>query len=100
VRFLVSTILTAVTAWIFLRWAREQSERQIGKMQDAVFNSPGAESPLPPGVIAAGIGLLIGLWIIARNILRLRSWQTLFSLLTGGLLGVIALLRSPGRSTP
>ena len=98
-RLLISTVLTAVTAWIFLRWAREQSEQQIGKMQDAVFNSPGAESPLPPIVIAAGIGLLMGQWIVVRNIFRLRSWQTLFSLLTGGLLGVIALLQSPGRST-
>lgn len=99
-RFLTSIALTAVIMVSFLRWAREQSERQIGKMQDAVFNSPGVESPLPPGVIVAGIGLLVGQWIIVHNIFRLKSWQALLSLLTGGLLGVGALLRSPGRSTP
>ncbi len=98
-RFLTSIALTAVIMVSFLRWAREQSERQIGKMQDAVFNSPGAESPVPPGVIATGIGLLVGQWIVVRKVFRLKTWQTVVSLMVGGLLAAGALLRLSGRST-
>ncbi len=99
-RFLTSIALTAVIMVSFLRWASEQSERQIGKMQDAVFNSPGAESPVPPGVIATGIGLLVGQWIVVRKVFRLKTWQTVVSLLTGGLLAAGVLLRLSGRGTP
>ncbi len=98
-RFLTSIALTAVIMVSFLRWASEQSERQIGKMQDAVFNSPGAESPVPPGVIATGIGLLVGQWIVVRKVFRLKTWQTVVSLMVGGLLAAGVLLRFSGRST-
>lgn len=93
-RFLVSTLFTGGVLALFLRWARSQSEQQIDKMQDAVFNSPGAEAPVPPRVLVAAFGLLIVLWFVDRRLFRLARWQTLSSLLTGGVGGIFALMRT------
>ena len=93
-RFLASTLLASGVFALFLRWARSQSEGQIDKMQEAVFNSPGVEAPVPPRVFVAAFGLLVVLWFINRNVLRLTRRQTLISLLTSGAGGVFALLRT------
>ncbi len=92
-RFLVSAIITAGLGALFLRWARDQSEGQIDKMQSAVFNSPGAEAPIPIRVFVAAFCVLIVLWFINRKMLRLSRWQTLLSMLTSGGGGIFALLR-------
>ena len=65
-RFLINTFLTGLAIAFFLKWGREQTEGQLDKMQRAVHGTPGAEPPVPPEVLAAGVGLLGGHWIVAR----------------------------------
>lgn len=90
VRFLIHALLTAAAAYLFAGWAKAQSDRQIGKMQDAVFNTPGAEAPVPPAVAAAAISLLGTLWTVGRRLLRLGRGLALLGLLTGAAAGVAA----------
>jgi hypothetical protein len=89
-RFLVHTLLTAAATYFFAAWAKAQSDRQIAKMQDAVFNTPGAEAPVPPAVAAAGFALIGSLWLAGRRLLRLRVWQALIGLLAGAVGGAAA----------
>ena len=79
-RLLLATFVTALTMPFYLKWAREQSEGQIDKMQAAVHGTPGAESPVPPAVLLGGAGLLAGHWLLAL-LLGLRFWGTFASLL-------------------
>ena len=65
-RFLINTFLTGLTIAFFLKWGREQAESQLDKMQSAVHGTPGAEPPVPPEVLVAGVGLLGGHWMVAR----------------------------------
>jgi hypothetical protein len=74
---------------LFLRWSRLQSERQIDKMQRSVFNSPGAEAPVPPAVIVGGCVLLGGYLLLGRRFLRLSAWQLLTSLSLGAAGGIV-----------
>lgn len=92
VRFLLHTLLVAVATYFFAGWAKAQSDRQIGKMQDAVFNTPGAEAPVPPAVAAAGVALFGSLWLAGRRLLLLRGWQTLLGLLGGAAGGAAAFI--------
>jgi UDP-N-acetylmuramyl pentapeptide phosphotransferase/UDP-N-acetylglucosamine-1-phosphate transferase len=79
-RFLLSTFLTALAVPFYLKWSRDQAEGQIDKMQQAVHDTPGAESPVTPEVLLGGAGLLAGHWLLSR-ILGLRFWQAFLSLL-------------------
>ena len=88
-----SFLLAALTPALFL-WARRQSEEQIDKMQEAAFNTPGAEAPIPATVPAAAAGLLAGHFVVGRAVFGLRIWQSVLSLLLGLAAGVtITLLR-------
>jgi hypothetical protein len=87
-RFLIHTLLAAAATYLFAAWAKAQSDRQIGKMQDAVFNTPGAEAPVPPAVAAAAFSLLGTLWAIGRRLLGLGWGLTILGLLTGVVGGV------------
>ncbi|MEZ4580212.1 MAG: hypothetical protein R3A10_00925 [Caldilineaceae bacterium] len=49
-------------------------------MQEAAFNTPGAEAPVTPSIVMGGIGLLFGHFVVGRRLLRLRGWQALFEL--------------------
>lgn len=87
-KFIVSTLYTALLLPVFLRWGRQQAEAQIDKMQESVFNTPGAEAPLPPLVLIGGIGLISSHFFLGRRGLGLKGWQILLSLGLGLLIGV------------
>jgi len=78
-RFLINTFLTGLAVAFFLKWGREQAESQVDKMQAAVHGTPGAEPPVPPEVLVAGVGLLGGHWLVART-LGLNSVAAMLSL--------------------
>ncbi|MBK8046267.1 MAG: hypothetical protein IPK16_03545 [Anaerolineales bacterium] len=85
-RFLLATFVTALVTPFYLKWASDQAEGQLRKMERAAHFTPGAESPVPPVVIASGIGLLVGAWLTGA-LLRLRTWQTFLSLVVGAMAG-------------
>ena len=86
-RIMISAALTALALPFYLRWANEQSELQLDKMQKAVHFTPGAESPLPPEVIAGAAGLGVSHFAVGR-MLRLGWFQAFLSLIIGAALGV------------
>jgi hypothetical protein len=86
-RFLFNLLATALALPFYLEWGRAQAEEQIDEMQRAAFNTPGAESPVPPAVILGGMGMLAGHFALAR-LLGLRFWQALFTLVGGVAAGV------------
>ena len=84
-------VLVLLAYWLlllppFLRWSKESTDVQIAKMQAAAFDSPGADAPVPPSVMLAGGGILLGHLAVAR-LLRLSAWQTLAALLAGSTIG-------------
>lgn len=86
-RIMISAALTALALPFYLRWADEQSEIQLDKMQKAVHFTPGAESPLPPEVLAGAAGLSISHFAVGR-MLRLGWFQAFLSLVIGIALGL------------
>lgn len=74
---------------LYLQWSKQQAERQIDKMQEAVFNSPGAESPVTPAVVAGGVTLLSSHFVIARKGLNLDNEEALATMFLGGVLGFL-----------
>lgn len=91
-KFILSTLCTALLLPLYLHWSRQQIENQIDKMQEAVFNTPGVEAPVPPPVLLGGIALIGShVWIGQRG-LSLRSWQTAGSLIFGSLIGAALFL--------
>lgn len=86
-RIMMSAALTALAVPFYLRWSSDQAELQLDKMQKAVHFTPGAESPLPPEVIAGAAGLSVSHFAVGR-ILGLRWWQAILSFLIGVVLGV------------
>lgn len=74
---------------IYLQWSRQQAERQIDKMQGAVFNSPGAESTMTPAMVVGGVAVLGSHFVISRKGLDLDNGDTLATMLLGGVLGFL-----------
>ena len=68
-----------------------QAEAQIDKMQLNAYNSPGAELPVPPQVMASGISTLGAVWWVQPGSLRQHGAGAVFSLLLGAAVGVAAL---------
>jgi len=94
--FWISLICNVLTGALFLGWARRETDARIGKMQDAAFDTPGAQSPLPASVLVAGGALLVGEWSLAQGACRLSSGRTLATLFLGVLLaGAVHFLQSP-----
>lgn len=85
-RWLLSTFVTALAVPFYLKWSRDQSEGQIDKMQRAVHGTPGAEPPVPPTVMLAGAGVLVGHWLLSR-VLGLKSIAAFLSLVAAILAG-------------
>lgn len=86
-RFLLNIAYPILLTPLYLDWSRRQAEGQIDKMQRSVFNTPGAEAPLPSTVVIGGVGLLagFGLW---SKLLGRRGWERWLSLLVGIPLGI------------
>ena len=80
-RFWASVLTTLSVIPLWLRWGLDQSEQQIDKMQEAVFNSPGTQAPIPPPVLLATSALLSAHLLLGLTIFRLSFWRTLLSLL-------------------
>jgi hypothetical protein len=87
-KFILSLLYPAVLLPLFLRWGGQQAEGQIDKMQAAVFNTPGAEAPVPPKVLLGGGMLIVGHLFVARALLQQKGWQAWLGLLLGSALGV------------
>jgi hypothetical protein len=91
-KFLFSVALAAIVTFVYVIWARNKSEGQIGKMQLNAYNSPGAETPVPREVMASAMGAVGILWFLQRRILRNSSIPAALALLLGGAAGVAAVI--------
>ena len=60
IRLLLSVVISATSWFEFLDWAWGETEGQIDKMQDAAFDTPGVESPVPPAVLMAALSVVAG----------------------------------------
>ncbi len=81
-KFTLSTLFTTALLPLFLSWSRAQTEGQIDKMQEASFNTPGMESPITPPMLAGGVGLMVGHFVVG-GWLGQKGWQSFLSLLVG-----------------
>ncbi|MEZ4870442.1 MAG: hypothetical protein R3C14_54440 [Caldilineaceae bacterium] len=88
-RFGASVLYMASLLPIYFQWSREQSERQIDKMQSAVFNSPGAEATITPLILIGGVTILCSHFIIARKGLDLSNEEAVAGMVVGGGLGLV-----------
>ena len=79
--FLFSLLCNLLLNRLFLGWARGEINAQIGGMQNAAFDSPGFQSPLPVSVLAAGGALLAGQMALGRGVWKLSGGRALLSLL-------------------
>ena len=87
-RFWASVLTTLSVIPLWLRWGLDQSEQQIDKMQEAVFNSPGTQAPVTPPVLLATGALLSAHLLLGLAIFRLSFWRTLLSLLVSLAAGI------------
>ncbi|MEZ4708425.1 MAG: hypothetical protein R3A44_14530 [Caldilineaceae bacterium] len=87
-RFWASVLTTLSVIPFWLRWGLDQSERQIDKMQEAVFNSPGSQAPVTPPVLLASGVLAAGHLFLGLALFRLGFWRTLLSFLVSLAAGV------------
>ncbi|MBX3001066.1 MAG: hypothetical protein KF893_21265 [Caldilineaceae bacterium] len=97
--FLLSILFSAVSLSFFLGWARQRAEGQLDKMQDAVFNTPGVEAPVPPDVVLGGVGLTVIHFVFGQKVLGLRGWQTFLSFGLGIVAGVAIYKQRKGNSS-
>ena len=86
-RLLIAFAYPILLIPLYLDWSRRQAESQIDKMQAAVFNTPGAESPVPPTVMVAGALLLVGYWMVTR-LLAVPGWLRVLGAVLGVPVGV------------
>lgn len=77
---------------LYLDWSRRQAENQIDKMQRSVFNSPGAEAPVPPPVIVGGALLMLGYWGISK-LFGVQGWLRALGVVIGTPVGVAIFTR-------
>jgi hypothetical protein len=96
IKLAINSLCTALSLPFYLEWAQGRAEQQIDKMQSAVFNTPGAESPLPPVVFLGGMGLLVTHFAFGQ-VLGLRGWQRFLSLLLGIAIGLGIVYRRKGK---
>lgn len=89
IKFCAAILYTASLLPLYLQWSRNEAERQIDRMQGAVFNSPGAEAPITPAVVVGGITLMTSHMVIAHKILALSMTKSFFSLILGGIIGFL-----------
>lgn len=97
-KFLLSVALAAIATFVYVTWARNKSEGQIGKMQLNAYNSPGAESPIPKEVMASAMGAIGMLWFLQRRVLRNSTVPAGLALVLGGAAGVAAVIYTSSAS--
>jgi len=95
--FWSSLACNVLTGALFLGWARRETDARIGKMQDAAFDTPGAQSPLPAPVLVAGSALAVGQWGVAQGMCRLSAGRALVALLLGAIVAGGIHLFQPSR---
>ncbi len=61
-------------------------------MQDAAFDTPGMEPPVPPAVLMAALSVVAGHFAMGR-LLRMRRWQSMLSLVLGVMAAAVLLFR-------
>lgn len=83
VKFLLSTLLTTLLLPFFVRWGVDQTDKQLDKMQEDAFDTPGADSPITPPVVLGTLGMIVGHFVAGRGLFGLRFWQSIFSLFFG-----------------
>lgn len=87
--FVLSTLFFTFLLRQYLTWSKGRIDLQIEKMQEASFNTPGTEAPVPPEVLMGGGALVAGHFLLGRWILRMGFLLTLLSLILGGFAGVV-----------
>jgi hypothetical protein len=87
IRWLMVLAYPVLLLPLYLEWSRQQAEAQIDKMQRAVFNTPGAESPVPAPVLVVGAGLLGGYGLLSW-LIGVKGWPRLLALVVGAPIGV------------
>lgn len=86
IRLLLGILISAAAWFEFLGWAWGETEDQIDKMQDAAFETPGAEAPVPMAVFMAALSVIAGHFTVGR-LLRMRRWQTFLAMVAGAAAG-------------
>ena len=92
-RFIIHTLYLLMLLPVFLKWASQQAEQQIDKMQEAAFNTPGAESPVPPMVMLGGVALLASHFFVG-SILQQRWWQSVLALFASLFFAIVLFVKS------
>lgn len=88
-RFMFNALLTGLLFPLFLRWAIEQADSQLKKMQDAAYDTPGAESPLPPPVLFGAAGLIGAHFLLGSGIMKQKLRVSLLALIVGTAAGAL-----------
>ena len=77
----------ALTIPFYLRWASDQAELQIDKMQADAFNTPGVQGPVTGPIGLVGLALLLA-YVAWCRIIGLRTWQIISCLAIGTAAGI------------
>jgi hypothetical protein len=88
-RYFFSIAVTALLVPLYLIWGRSQAEIQIDKMQEAAFDTPGAEAPVTAPILLAGVAL-VGSHFVWCRLLGLQAWQAISSLIAAMAVGIYA----------
>ncbi len=87
INFFASTLSITALLPFYLQWGSARIEGQIDRMQEAVFNSPGTEAPIPPAVLIGGAALAATHLVLARRLFKLTPIQIILALVLGSVTG-------------
>lgn len=79
---------------LFITWAKGSADRQLEKIQQVAYDTPGAESPVPPQVILGSIGLIGGHFLLGRGIMKQKMSAVLLAFFLGCGIGLSTYLLS------
>ena len=82
IKFLLSTLSTALLLPFFIHWGVGQTNKQLDKMQEDAFDTPGADSPITPPMVLGTLGIIVG-HFVAGGLFGLRFWQSIVSFVLG-----------------
>jgi hypothetical protein len=84
---LLSFTIVALTLPFYLRWVKEETERQIDQMQADAFSTPGVQGPITGPIGLVTVALLFGYGIWSR-LLGLRAAGAISCLVIGVAAGI------------